>query len=299
MPYGRTRASFRRSIRRRRRTNQRRKRYYIRNRRSKAQAMQLSRLSKRVSTLGRKINTQRNYFNYYNEARISLPNIIGTSLAGYGYSIFRIHPHTTQWDQCLDKPTPAQQEADTWNLHRSRSHIRINIGTEATNPIEFNVYIVSVKRKFRDLTYANYGTDLSQIYNPAVTPATPNPDAIGFFPFNAFSSGQVFLSRIFEIKKRWRFTLGQVGYGNQAPPVRNIRDTVRNLYWTERYGGRTGSKMTRGSGLPIDDALAATNRVVPRHDWTFCLIVTNNGFNDLELAEVQYTNLYTLSTSDT
>lgn len=298
MANGFTRASRRKFIRRKRRQNTRRKRYYRRNRSSKAQANQLAQLSKKVTNLNRKMLTKRNYFNYYNEGRLSLPSTIGTSLAGYGYSIFRLHPHTTQWDQCLDAPTDPQKQDDTWNLHRGRSHIRINIGTEATNPIEFHVYIVSVKRKYRDLTYANYGTDLQGFYNPAITGTVPTPDAIGFYPFNAFSSGQVFVSRIFEVKKRWSFTLGQVAYGNQSPAIRNMRDTVRNLYWSEKYGGKTGSKMTRGSGQPIEDALDAASRVVPRKDWTFCLIITNNGFNDLELAEVQYTNLFTLSTDD-
>lgn len=298
MAYGFTSASRRRLNRRKRRQNTRRRRYYQRNRSSKAQASQLAKISKRVSTLKRKVLSKRNYFNYYNEGRLSIPNTIGTSLAGYGYTIFRIHPQTTQWDACLDLPTDPQKQDDTWHLHRSQSHIRVNIASESTNPVECHVYIVQIKKKYRDLVYANYGTDLTGFYNPAITGTTATPDAIGFYPFNGFSSGQVFLSNIFDIKKRWNFTLGQVAYGNQSPAIRNMRDTVRNLTYTHKYGGKTGSKLTRGSGQPIKTALEAATRVLTRDNWTFCLIVTNNGFNDLELCEVQYTNLYTLSTDD-
>lgn len=291
MPNARTR-------RRNRRFKRRQTRAYLRNRGSKSQALQISRLATKVNRLDYKLAKRGNYFTYYNAGRQNIPAVISpTSLAGYGFNIFRLSPNTTTWTPALNQPTDPQKLDDEWRLRKTRTQMRIDIGNETDSPIFFNVFVVKVKKNMRDMIYANYGNDLSGFFNPQIA-GTPLPTDSNYNPFACYSSGLTNLNtKIFSIKKSWKFHLGQVGYGSSQPAVRNIRDTVRDLYFTQSYGGKKGLKLARGTGEVID-GLDTANKTVNRSAWTFCLIISNNGANDLGLPEVRFTNLHTISTGD-
>lgn len=283
-----------RNVRRRKKRAGRRKRAYLRNRSATSQALQINRLSGKILRIQNRLNVG-NRFNYYNDGRKNVPHT--TSVMGYGYTVLRIHPHTSSWLKCLDQPTGAQMTDDEWRLHKSQCHFRFEIASENTNPIEFTAFVVQVRRAYRDIVYYNWGADLEGMFSPTI-PGTQTPVSTNFAPFNTFDSGQVFINqKIFKVLKAKKFTLGEVGYGTSAPPVRNIGDTVHHMYWTQRYGGKRGLKLGRPSG-EIDDALDASNKTINRNCWTWLLIVNNDNILDAGTPLVKYTCLHTLSTSD-
>lgn len=278
------------------RKNRKKNRAIIRNRSAKSQAYQIVSLNKRVMRLKNSLSDKGNYFTYYNEGRQSLPAITGTSIAGYGYSIFRMHPRPTTWEACLNRPTSAQLTSDKWRLRKTFSQIRISVGNELA-PISYSVFIIKVRPSMRQMAYENWGTDLENFYNPAL-PGTSTPDAIAFNPINTFDSGFTCLNEhAFKVVKAYHFDLGQYAYGSQTPGIRNMANTVKNIRFTQHYGGKRGLLLERSAG-EVEDGLATSNRTVNQRAWTFCLIVTNNASNDLQSPVVEYTNLHTLSTDD-
>lgn len=284
----------RRFVRRRRRRANRRKRAYLRNRSATSQALQLSRLSGKINRLSNRFNIG-NRFNYYNDGSKDVPEY--TSVSGYGYTIVRIHPQTTTWLKCLDQPTGAQLTDDEWRLHKTQCHFRFEIGRENTAPIEFTIFILQVRPNFRDVAYYNWGVDLQGMFAPTI-PGSETPVSTNFSPFNSFSSGQTFINqKIFKVLKAQKFVIGEVGYGTASPAVRNIGDTCKHVYWTQRYGGKRGLKLGRATG-EIDDALDISNKTLNRNAWTFMLAVSNDNALDQGSPIMRYTCMHTLSTTD-
>ncbi len=278
----------------------RRKRAYMRNRGARSQALQLSRLSGKVARIQGQLNAGANRFFYYNDGKVSLPDPDTLSIAtGYGYTIFRIHPHTTAWNPCLDQPSQAQLDSDKWTLHSTKSQMRFEIGSENSSPIEVSVFILQIRKQFRDVAYYNWGADLRTpgFLAPNIADTGDTNDT-AFNPFNTFSTGQVFLNRkIFKVLRSRKFTIGEVGYGTSAPAVRNIGNTVKHMSYFHKYGGKRGIKLTR-SNAPITTALAQNNKTVDRDAWTWCLVVTNNSALDAGSPLVRYTNVHKLTTDD-
>lgn len=280
-----------RFVRRRKKFNRRRKKAYLNNRSAKSQALQLSRLSGKINRLENKLANSSGYFHYYNVGRQPIPGEPGPTT--FGYNCFRLHPNATNWLRCLDRVNDAELMSDTWMLHKSQMQLRISIADEASNPIEFSVFIVKVKKDFRDIMYGNYGTNLQNMFSPNI-PGTETPTDVSFLPFNAFSSGQVFLHpRVFTVLKRWQFTLGQVTYGNQGHYTNTLRDTYRNLSWSHRYGKR-GVKLARQSES-IHEAITQAEKYMNRASWVHVLVVSNNSLIDIANPELEYTTIHHLS----
>ena len=278
------------------RKNRKKTRAIIANRSAKSQAYQIVALNKKVARINNKISGAGNYFHYYNEGLQSIPAIVGSSFAGYGYNVIPLHPDCTSWHQCLNMPTQAQMTSDKWRLRKTYSQIRITVGNELA-PISYSVFIVRVRPSMRQMAYENWGPDLNGFYTPTIA-GTPSPDAIAFNPLNTFDSGLVCINtHVFKLIKSYHFDLGQEGYGSQTPAVRNVGDTVRNIKFSQRYGGKNGLLLGRSSG-EIVDGLETSIKTLNQRAWTFCIIVTNNASNDLQSPQVQYTNLHTLSCDD-
>lgn len=256
---------------------------------SRAQADQIVKLQKKVYHINKEIALDRQYFNYYNETTQSVPQNITTT--GYGYNCIPVL-NTTRMAKAFDLPSQADLAQDTWVYHGSRINGRIQIDDENTAPIRITVFLVELRKDTREASLYNWGTDLQNMYAPAIagttTPDNNNPNPIMVF---SAGTGTVFLNnKVFKILGQKTKDIGEVGYGTGAPPVRNIQNTRMDF----SFRVKKNVKLSR-SQPAIIDALETSRSVINRNAQTFILVVSNNSSLDLGSPDCSVTALHTFS----
>ncbi len=285
MPYRRSTKSFFRK------KNKRRTGRYYRRKSSRAQAGQLVRLDKRLTKLSKKVAFNRDFFNYYNfHLNVPLPQFTDATNT-YGYSCIPVLDTASgNFSTCFDEPTRADLDIDTWTYHGSKVHLRIDIDTENTSPIEVTVFLVSIRPEFYSTAISNWGNKLQNFMAPAL-PDSETPTSSSPNPIMCFSTGQTFINqRVFKVHRMNRKNIGEVGYGSSSPAVRNIGDTVMNL----DYRIKKNVKLARSQN-DIVDALTDTNGAINRRAQTFIIMVTDNSAFEAGLLKATATVLHTFS----
>ncbi len=255
---------------------------------ARSQAEQIVKLQKKVYTINKEIALDRQYFNYYQEESQSIPQ---NQNFGYGYNCIPVL-NTVRMAKAFDMPSQADLSQDTWVYHGSRINGRIQINDENTNPIRITVFLVELRKDTREASLYNWGTDLQNMYTPAI-PATTTPDDNNPNPIMVFSAGTgtVFLNnKVFKILGQKTKDIGEVGYGTSAPPVRNISNTRMDF----SFRVKKNVKLSR-SQPAIIDALQTSRAVVNRNAQTFILIVSNNNALDLGSPDASVTIMHTFS----
>lgn len=272
-----------------RRQNKKKKRSYFKNRSSTGQASQLVKLDKRLTKLSQKVALNRDWFDYYNYYyRMAAPEIVGPSNT-YGYTVIPVLD-TTSMEQCFDTPTQADLDIDEWTYHGSKIHLRISIGTENTNPIQYTTYLVQLRKDARATAIHNWGNKLDRFFNPSI-PGTGVPTSTQANPIMTFSQGQTFINKnVFKVLAVRHANLGEVAYGSNANPVRNIGDTVRDYYFSVKKKVKLG-RSQESIETALDNSLSAINRDAQ----TFIIIVNNDNQIDAGYGQVDALILHKFS----
>lgn len=275
--------------RRRRRYNRKQKNYIFRKRGARSQANQIYKLHRSITKLRTKVNVKnRSWFNYYNEYVLNIPQHTGIT-GTYGYTCTPILD-ATRMNPLFDVPNQSDLVQDTWKYHGSRVHCRIDIDTENTNPIRVTTFLVSLRKATRATSLRNWGETLQDFFNPQYGGDTPTSNSPN--PIMCFSSGQTFINqKAFKIHAVKHVDLGEVGYGSNSVPVRNIGNTVANYY----FHIKKNITMAR-SQLAIDDALADGRSSLNRDAQMFLIVVTNNNALDQGDLLLTATAFHTFST---
>lgn len=257
-----------------RRKNRRRFRRYFRRKGARSQAGQLVRLDKRLTKLSKVVSLNRSWFQYWQENTAPCPQHTQLPFGGYGYTVFPMLD-TTRMLPVFDQPTQADLDADKWVYHGSKMHLQINIDSENSSPCRVTTYLVSLRKETRATSIYNWGNNLSNFFDPQIA-GTQEPDDARPNPIMCFSTGQTFINtKAFKIHRVHHKEIGEVGYGSNAPPVRNIGDTVVNYYFNVRK-----RIVCARSQFSIEEALDDAISIIPRNAQTFVIIVTNNSNQD-------------------
>lgn len=274
-----------------RRKAKRRQRRYFRRKGARSQAGQLVKLDKRLTKLTKTVALNRDFFNYYN-FQLNHPVPAETDATNtYGYTCIPILDTASgNFSTCFDEPTRADLDIDQWMYHGSKVHLRIDMGSENTTPVEVTTYLVTIRPQYFATAVANWGNKLQNMMAPAL-PDSETPTSSSPNPIMCFSYGQTFINtRVFKVHKVHRKNIGEVGYGSASVPVRNISDTVINI----DYNIRKRVLLARSQN-DIHDALTETNGAINRRAQTYIIIVSNNSALDAGLLQANATMLHTFS----